>query len=197
MRTRARAGTWAWARTRVGRWMWRWMRRWARRRSRCWRRLRSWLFNRLFGWLFRSRLLGRRRFCLRSRLAWCLWSRRRSLNRLFLFVLAFVFRIVFSLSLRHDFLLNLILILNELDVSHLLFGRWRNQEEECQDEDRDHERDVDYVRAAGRLRHLEGFVCINLFAMSMKGSVIAIPDSKGDERHKQPDDYQGCWASKV
>jgi hypothetical protein len=112
-------------------------------------------------------------------------------------VLAFVFRIVLSLALRDDFLLGLFLILNELDVRDLLFWRWRNQEEECQDENSDHKRDMDYVRAAGCLRHLERFVCINLLAMSVQGGVIGISDSEGDERHEQPDNHEGRWTAQV
>jgi hypothetical protein len=112
-------------------------------------------------------------------------------------VLAFIFRVVLSLTLRDDLLLHLFLILNKLDVRDLLLRRWRNQEEECQDKDRNHKRYMDYIGAAGGLRHLQGFVCINLLAMSVQGCVVCIAHGESDECHEETDYHQGSGTAKM
>lgn len=112
-------------------------------------------------------------------------------------MLTLIFRVVLRFALRDDFLLHLFLVLNELDIGDLL-SRWRrNQEEERKDEDGDHHRDVNYVRAACRLGHLQRFVCINLFAMVHRRRVVCITHRESDEGEKQADYDERGGASQM
>ena len=91
-----------------------------------------------------------------------------------LFVFPCVFRIVLRSARGNDFLFDFRLILNEFNIRYLLFRRRRNQEEERKNECGHHGGEVEYVRAACRLWHLQNVFRIYMFALDQCGVIVCI-----------------------
>lgn len=89
-----------------------------------------------------------------------------------------VFRILLSFSARNDFVLDWRLVLNEFDVSNLLLRWRRNKEEERQNEEAKHERDMQQIASTGRFRHSHDVFGIYASALQQGCVVVSIANSK-------------------
>jgi hypothetical protein len=98
-----------------------------------------------------------------------------------------VFRIVLGLPFRNDLLLYGRLILNKLDIRHLRGWRRRHYKEECQDEAREHKREVEDIRPACRLRHLNYILRVYMAALNHSRVVVRVTHRKGNKRDDQPE----------
>lgn len=102
-------------------------------------------------------------------------------------MLAGIDRVVLGFAVRLDPLLDLRLILNELDIGYLRFGQRRDDEEEGQDEHGQHEREVEYIRPAGRFRQFDDHIRIDA-APAHGGVIVGVTHGISDEADEKEDE---------
>lgn len=90
----------------------------------------------------------------------------------------------------NDLLFSFLLVLDELDIRHLTSWRWWDHEEKREDKTGEHHRNMEDVRTACRLGHLQNALRIKSLAMNEHCVVVRIAHSESNIENKHADDHQ-------